>query len=401
MTPWLAIVGIGEDGLDGLSQAARALVDGAELLVGDDRLLAMVPEDGRMRLTWPKPLRAVFPEIERRRGQPVCVLASGDPLHYGIGSWLVQHFGRTETRILPAPSAFSLACARLGWSRAEVECLSLHGRPAATLNAFVQPGMRLLSLTTDGTAAAAVAAVLRARGFGPSRIAVLERLGGPAERVIEGTASGWAVERTDALNTLAIECVAGPEAIALPRIPGLPDEAFRHDGKLTKREARAATLAALAPLPGQLLWDVGAGCGSIGIEWVRSGPRLRAIAIELDHDRVAMIGENATALGAAGLTIVTGKAPEALAGLDPPDAVFIGGGLTVPGLIDACCAALRPGGRLVANAVTLQGERQLHDLYARLGGDLTRIAISRIAPVGALVGWRPLMPVMQYCLVKP
>ena len=401
MTPWLAIVGLGEDGLEGLTPAARALVESAEVLVGGERHLAMVPEDGRARLTWTSPLKLLVEEILERRDQRICVLATGDPMAYGIGVTLAKRLPREEMTIIPAPSAFSLAAARLGWSLAETDQLTLHGRPLALLNAYLQPGARLLILSEDGTTPAQVAGVLRERGYGESIITLLEHMGGPKEMIAEGTAADWGEGRTADLNTLAVHCRAGAEAALLPRTPGLPDDAFRHDGQLTKREVRAATLAALAPVPGQRMWDVGAGCGSIAIEWMRAAWEARAVAIERNPDRLALIAANAAALGTPKLKVVAGEAPAALEGLDPPDAVFIGGGATTEGLFEACWQALRPGGRLVANAVTLEGEQTLVRWRSEVGGDLTRIAVSRAEPVGPFTGWRPLMPVTQFRVTKP
>ena len=401
MKPWLAIIGIGEDGLAGLSPAARALVDGAELLVGGARHLAMVPDDGRARLAWPSPLRDAIPEIEARRGRPVCVLASGDPLCYGVGRRLLSYIPIEEVTIIPAASAFSLACARLGWSLPDTTCLTLHSRPLEDLHSAVQPDDRLLILSNDGGTPARVAALLRGRGYGASRITVLEHLGGPRERRVEARAEDLRDEIFADLNTLAVVCVAGPGAALLPVVPGLPDDAFESDGLLTKREVRAMTLAALAPVPGQLLWDVGAGCGSVAIEWLRAAPRGRAIAVERKPARAGMIAANASALGTPRLKIVEGEAPAALAGLAPPQAVFIGGAAAAPGLFDACWQALSPGGRLVANAVTLEGEAALIAWHGAHGGTLTRLAIARAQPVGGFTGWRPLMPVMQYAVTKP
>jgi precorrin-6B C5,15-methyltransferase / cobalt-precorrin-6B C5,C15-methyltransferase len=400
MTPWLSVVGIGEDGLAGLSAAARTLVDTAEVLIGGERHLALVPADGRERLVWPSPLTALVEEIMRRRGRPLCVLASGDPMDYGIGVTLARQIDPAEMTVIPAPGAFALACARLGWARAGVETVTLHGRPAALLNACIQPDARLLILSENGTTPAVVAALLRGRGYGVSRMVVLEHMGGPRERRIEGYAGTWGEERTADLNTIAVECVAAPDAALLPRTPGLPDEAFRHDGQLTKREVRAVTLAALAPVPGQLLWDVGAGCGSIAIEWSRAHPMCRAVAVEPRADRRAMIAANADALGCPHLRIVEGRAPEALAGLPRPDAVFVGGGVGADGVLEAGWRALGPGGRLVANAVTVEGEAALLGFRSRFGGGLTRLSFSRAEPVGSFTGWRPLMPVTQLAVVK-
>ncbi|MCH8809639.1 MAG: precorrin-6y C5,15-methyltransferase (decarboxylating) subunit CbiE [Proteobacteria bacterium] len=404
MTPWLAIVGLGEDGLPGLAPAARALLDNAEVLIGGTRHLDMVPDDGRERLTWPSPLGAIVEEIARRRGQRVCVLATGDPMHYGIGVTLAKAVPMDEMVIIPAPSAFSLACARLGWILSEVETLTLHGRPLELLHPAVQPGAKLLLLGNGAETPAEVAGLLRARGYGPSRIVVFEHMGGPRERRHEGRAEDWDAQG-DApgiaeFNTVAVDCVAGPGAGLLPRSPGLPDDAFRHDGQMTKREVRAITLAALAPVPGQLLWDVGAGAGSVAIEWLRADPRCRAIAIEREADRIALIAGNAGALGVPGLEIVAGAAPAALDGLAPPDAVFLGGGLRTAGVFEAAWAALKPGGRLVANAVTIEGAAALARWYGEYDGELVRVAISRAGPVGGASVLRPMLPVTQLRLVK-
>ncbi len=404
MSPWLSVVGIGEGGLDDLAPAARALIETAEVLVGGARHLAMVPttaDDRRERMAWPSPFHTLAEEIARRRGRRVCVLATGDPMTYGVGAKLARRFPIEEMTILPSPSAFSLACARLGWSAPDTGLLSIHGRPLETLHPAVQPGARLLVLTSGVDAPGEVAALLRARGYGPSRMIVLERLGGPRERRIEATAEDFPAGAVEDFHTLAIECRADPGTPVLSSSPGLPDGAFRHDGQLTKREVRAATLAALAPVPDQLLWDVGAGCGSVAIEWMRAAARARAVAIERKPERAQLIAANAAALGTLLLQVVEGAAPAALAALEPPDAVFVGGGVGADGLLDACWARLGPGGRLVANAVTLEGERALLAWREANGGDLVRLAVSRAEPVGGLTGWRPLMPVTQLAAVKP
>ncbi|MDX1576819.1 MAG: precorrin-6y C5,15-methyltransferase (decarboxylating) subunit CbiE, partial [Kiloniellales bacterium] len=292
MTKWLSIVGLGEGGLEELGAAARALIDTAEVLVGGERHLAMVPEtadDRRERVRWPSPFSEFAEVIDQRRGKRVCVLATGDPMTYGIGAKLARLFPIEDMTILPSPSAFSLACARLGWSAPDTALLSIHGRPLESLHPAVQPGARLLVLTSGREAPAEVAALLQARGYGPSPMIALERMGGPKERRIEGTAGDWPSGAVEDFHTLAIECIPEPGADLLATVPGLPDAAFRHDGQLTKREVRAATLAALAPVPDQLLWDVGAGCGSIAIEWMRCVPRTRAVAVERKPERVALI----------------------------------------------------------------------------------------------------------------
>jgi precorrin-6Y C5,15-methyltransferase (decarboxylating) len=401
MTAWLSVIGIGEDGTAGLSAAARALIDAASLLVGGERHLALVPQGKAERLAWRQPLTATIAEIEARRGQGVVVLASGDPLCYGVAATLARHFAAAEMTVLPQPSAFSLAAARLLWPLEECVALSLHGRPLEALRLHLAPGARILALTTDGDAPVQVAELLIGAGWGPSAMTVFAHMGGERERKIEATAETWPLGRVAALNTLAIECRPGPGARPLSRLAGLPDDAFEHDGQITKRETRAATLAALAPLPGELLWDIGAGCGSIAIEWLRAAPQTSAIAVERDAMRCATIARNAAALGVPGLRVVHGVAPAALADLPAPDAIFLGGGVGEGTLWEALWAALKPGGRLVANAVTLDGEAQLLRWQVREGGELVRIAVSQVEPVGSRRGWRPLRPVTQLCVAKP
>lgn len=402
MPPWLSVIGIGEDGLAGLSPSARALYDSAEIVVGGKRHLTMVPEDGRRRIPWPPVLLALVPEIEALRGRRVCVLASGDPMCFGVGVTLSRRIPIAEMVVLPAPSAFSLACARLGWPLVEARMVTLHGRPLELVVPHLQPGARILVLSADRTTPARLAELLRRTGWGRSGFTVLERMGGGGELLTRATAAEWSDQEVDDLNTIAIDCVAGPETRVLPAVPGLPDDAFAHDGQLTKREVRAMTLAALAPSPGQLLWDVGAGCGSIAVEWMRSDPRCRAVAVERDDGRLALIAQNAAALGTPFLKVVRGEAPAALAqDLPRPDAVFIGGGITAEGVVEACWSALPPGGRLVANVVTAEGEAAVIGRQSRLGGTLSRIAVSRAEPVGGYQGWRPLMPVTQWAVTKP
>ncbi len=401
MSPWLAVIGLGEDGLAGLSPQARALIAGAELLVGGERHLALVPAGGAERRSWATPLSRTVDEILGWRGRPVVVLATGDPMWFGVGVSLARRVPPAELLVLPAASAFSLASARLGWPLAELRCLTLHGRPLDLLNGVVAPRARLLLLSDDGTTPAVVAGRLMALGYGASRLIVLEHMGGPLERRHEAIAETWSQKRVADLNTIAVDCVAGDAAIIRPCLPGLPDAAFHHDGQLTKREVRAATLAALAPLPGERLWDIGAGSGAVAIEWLRTDRSLSAIAIERDPDRLDLMARNAAALGTPQLRTVAGEAPAALAGLPPPDAVFVGGGLTSPGLVETAWNALPRRGRLVANAVTIEGEAALIALYQARGGTLIRIAVSRAEPVGPFTGWRPLMPVTQLAMVKP
>ena len=398
---WLSIIGISEDGLKGLTPAARAIVDNAEVFVGGARHLAMVPEDGRERLTWPSPIRALLPEIEKLRGRRVCVLATGDPLHYGVGTTILRGVDIDEVTIVPSRSAFTMATARLGWTRHEVECLTLHGRAFSILNTYVQPGAKLLILTDDGSTPGKIANALCDMGYSESRINVFERMDSASEGKVQSTAADWLGAETDDFNTVAVECIAGPNATSRSRIPGLADEAFVNDGQLTKREVRAMTLAALCPTPGEMLWDVGAGCGSVAIEWMRVHPQNEAVAMESNPDRVQIIAANAEALGTPGLHIIAGRAPTAFSELPAPDAIFIGGGLSNGGLIEASWTALRSGGRLVANVVTVEGERRLMDWREAYGGELTRISVERAEPVGRFTGWRPAMTVTQYSGAKP
>lgn len=412
MQKWLSIVGIGEDGLEGVSPIGRSLLSQATVIVGGERHLAMVPSgDTREKLLWTAPISDSVSQIIHRRGQAICVLASGDPMCYGIGVTFTRHVPITEMTIVPAPSAFSLACARLGWALTDVETLSLCGRDPTLLNAVLYPGARILILSADKTTPATVAQLLTQQGYGESQITVLERMGGTHERIIEGIASSWTTPDLADLNTIAITCLA---STPLPRsaersrrslhpstpCPGLPDTAYHHDGQLTKREVRAVTLSALAPLQGQLLWDVGAGCGSIAIEWMRSDRRCRAIAIEQHPTRLQYIANNANALGVPHLNIVAGEAPNALKNLPEPDVIFIGGGLTTLDLLETCWRSLRPGGRLVANAVTVESEQMLFQWQGKLGGNLTRIAIQRAESVGKFLGWKAMAPVTQWAVVK-
>jgi len=401
MSPWLAIIGIGDDGVAGLSAAAAALLASAELVVGGARHLALVPEGKEARLVWDTPLVDTIARIAEWRGRRVIVLASGDPMCYGVGVTLARNFARAEMTIVPQSGAFSLAAARLAWPLAECETVTVHGRPLAQLALYLAPGQRILVLSEDGGTPSRIAVLLRETGWGPSELTVLEHMGGVRENIVSATADSWNERRCADLNTVALACRPGRGARPLSRAAGLPDEVFVNDGQLTKREMRAATIAALAPLPGQLLWDVGAGCGAVAIEWLRAARRSRAIAIERSSERCAFIARNAIALGVPDLRVVTGEAPAALADLPRPDAVFLGGGLGTGDLLETLWDTLAPGGRLVANAVTVGGEAHLLDWQARHGGALTRLAISRAAPVGAHLGWRPLMPVTQLTAVKP
>ncbi|MCF6272263.1 MAG: precorrin-6y C5,15-methyltransferase (decarboxylating) subunit CbiE [Rhodobacteraceae bacterium] len=396
--PWLHIIGIGEDGMDGLTPATKAVIEAAEVIVGGARHHVLAANSKAETLSWPSPFDALIDELKARRGKRVVVLASGDPLWFSVGARLGRHFAAEEITFHPQVSAFQLAAARMGWSMADLETLTVHGRPVAQMIAFIQPDVRLLILTTGAETPAQIAKFLTERGFGQSRMIVLAAMGGADEARFEGLAESWAHE-VPAFNTLAVECVAAPDAALLPRVPGLPDEVFSHDGTMTKREVRAATLAKLIPMRGGLLWDVGCGCGSVAVEWLRAARYTRAIGIEPRADRRTMAAENALALGVPSLELVDGIVPEALAGLDAPDAIFIGGGLSVE-TFEACWQALRPLGRLVANAVTLESQAMLGALHKTHGGDLVQIAVSRAEGLGELTGWKPMRPVVQWSLIK-
>lgn len=400
--PVVTVVGIGADGWPGLPETSRSALLAADVVIGGPRQLALLPAAcAAGRVPWPSPLRPAVPGLlAAHAGRRVAVLASGDPMFYGIGRTLIETAGAAALRVLPHPSSVSYACARLGWARESVEVVTAVGRPVAAVAAALHDGRRVLVLSAGADTPAEVAALLTDRGFGPSRLTVLAQLGAEAEAAYEGVAAAWDHAPGDPLNVIAIDCRRAPDALRLGAVPGLPDAAYEHDGQLTKRHVRAATLGALAPAPGELLWDVGGGSGSIGVEWLRTHPSCRAYAVERDPERAARIERNAARLGVPGLRVVTGAAPDALAELPPPDAVFIGGGLTAPGLLDACWAALPAGGRLVANTVTLESEALLTTWYRRHGGDLTKLSVAQAVPVGGFTGWRQAMPVTQWSVIK-
>jgi len=404
--PWLSIVGIGEDGIEGLNATARELIQSAAVVFGGARHLSLAASliRGTAR-PWATPFDGTVAEVLTHRGRPVCVLASGDPFFHGVGSLLSRHVSRQETLAVPAPSAFSMAASRLLWPLPQTVLLSLCGRPLDLIRPHLHPGARILALTSDQHAPAQLARLLCDIGFGQSLLTVLESLAGPHERIRASRADCFGLERIDSLNTVAIEVAAGPGARILPRTAGLCDDLFEHDGQITKREIRALTLSALAPRRGELLWDVGAGSGSVAIEWMLADVSLNAIAIERRADRASRIRRNAAACGVPHLQLIEAAAPGAFEGLTPPDAVFIGGGATVPGVLDASRAVLRPMGRLVVNAVTLETESVLLKYQSQWGGSLTRIEISRAGPVGGenarMTGWDPARPIVQWTWVKP
>lgn len=399
---WLSIVGMGEDGLAGLGEEAKRALAEAEVVFGGARHLQLAgPMITGVARQWLSPLSKSIDEITSLRGRPVCVLASGDPFHYGVGATLSRSVDASQMAVYPHPSSFSLAAARLGWPLQDVVSLSLHGRPLDLIRPHLHRGARILTLTSDEHGPSALATLLTEAGFGISIVTVLEALGGPSERVRSQTAMQFDLPDIHPLNICAISVVALPGARVLPLTPGIDDALFEHDGQMTKQDVRALTLSALAPRRGELLWDVGAGSGSIAIEWMLADPSLRAIAIEAVPDRAARIARNAGQFGVPDLQIVLGTAPAAYNELSSPHAVFIGGGGSDTGVLEDSIAALRPGGRLVANAVTLEFEAVLIEHHARLGGTLTRMAIARADAVGSMTGWRPAMPITQWRWTKP
>lgn len=399
--PWLSIIGLGDDGLVGLTPAATSLLRQARFIFGGERHLALVGALEARMVPWPSPLEGALDDIVALRGQAVCVLASGDPFFYGVGSTLVKRIDPNEIICLPAPSAFALTTARLGWAQQDCSLLSLHARPLERLIPHLSDKAKVVALSWDGRTPRAVADLLTARGFGQTRVIVCEHLGGERERIRQSLAQDFHFDDIRPLNVVALDVVAGNEARILPRSSGLPDEWFEHDGQITKCDIRAATLSALAPRRGECLWDIGAGSGSIAIEWMLADPANKAVAVERDHVRAARISRNAAALGTPGLEVVIGAAPEALAGLASPDAVFVGGGATRPGVLDAAVSAVRPGGRLVVNAVTLETQAELFARFRALGGDLVQITIAHAERVGTFYGFRPAMPVVRWRWIKP
>lgn len=397
----ITVVGIGADGWDGLAGPARQMVLAADLVVGAPRHLDLLPPvDGQQRLAWPSPLRAGLPELFGGLMGQVVALASGDPLLSGVGSTLIEMLGVEKVTVVPAVSSVTLARARLGWPAESAAVIRTPGGDVHALLRELAPGRRVLVLSADETTPAQIAALLLDRGYGESRMVVLGDLGGAAESTLETTAATYPAFQgpVPRLNIVALE-LAG--ALVTGWVPGLADQAYDNDGQLTKRDLRASALARLAPAPGQLLWDVGAGAGSVGIEWMRAHPSCRTIAVEANPARAQRISDNARNLGVPALRVVCAAAPQALAGLPAPDAVFVGGGLSRPGVLEACLIGLRPGGRLVAHGVTLETEALLVAAYREHGGELTRIHVEHAAPLGAFTGWRPARAVTQWALTLP
>ncbi|WP_019145813.1 bifunctional cobalt-precorrin-7 (C(5))-methyltransferase/cobalt-precorrin-6B (C(15))-methyltransferase [Aeromicrobium massiliense] len=399
MDAHVTVVGVGADGWAGLPEASRGLVRGAGTLLGGARHLADVPPVvGQERVPWPSPLRENLAGLLADAQAPVVVLASGDPLVSGIGTTLLDVLGPGRVTIVPAVSSVALARARMGWPAESATVVSLVGREVRLVVPALAAGRRLLVLSSDETTPALVAALLDGLGWGDSRLTVLGDLGSAAESRTSGTAAGWDVPEVPRLNVLAVEVHGAGPGWTSGGV--LPDDAFEHAGQITKRDLRASALARLAPAPGQLLWDVGAGSGSVGVEWMRAWPTARAIAVEPRPDRLALVRANAEKHGVPGLVVVEGTAPDALAGLERPDAVFVGGGATAPGVLDACWDALGPGGRLVVHGVTAETEAVLLDRYRRHGGELVRLSVERAEPLGGFTGWTPARAVSQWSVTK-
>ncbi len=390
--PWLTIIGVTEDGPDGLSAASRAALEVAEIVMGAARHLDLLPGLTCETRTWPVPFADGIAQLLALRGRRVVVLVSGDPFRFGAGSVLARHLESHEWRALPAPSTFALAAAHLGWPLEHVACLGLHAAPLTRLRPHLAPGARLIVLLRDGAAVAELAEWLDDLGFGDSALWVMEALGGPRQRIRETTVA--ALDFNDIAHPVCVALEVAGDGAVLSLASGRADGFFAHDGQITKRPMRALTLSALAPRPGEHLWDIGAGSGSITIEWLLSHPSLSATAIEADPTRAARLSANAAALGADRVQVVTGRAPEGLDGLPAPDAVFVGGGLSAA-LLERL-ATLPDGTRIVANAVTLESEALLAAWQARLGGDLLRIELSRAAPLGTRRGWKAAYPVVQW-----
>ncbi|MEU5408399.1 precorrin-6y C5,15-methyltransferase (decarboxylating) subunit CbiE [Nocardia asteroides] len=399
----IVVVGIGADGWSGLGERARAALGTCEVVFGSARQLGLLPPGPAESVPWPTPLLPALTELFARAAERrIGVLASGDPMFYGIGVTLARRFGADALRVYPQPSSASLACARLGWPLAETPVVSVVARPLPTVLPELADGRRLLVLSENETTPRLLAELLRDNGFGASTLTVLEQLGGPDENRRTGTAADWAHPDGDPLNLIAVTAVADPDRRRDTRLPGLADTAFTGDGQLTKAEVRALTVTALAPAPGELLWDVGGGSGSIAIEWCRTHPLCRAVTFERLPARRAQIAANTRALGVPGITIRGEVRSEFADGEFPaPDAIFLGGGLTQDGVFGECWRRLRPGGRLVANAVTAESEAQLLDWRATHGGTVRKFQIYRGEPLGGFTAWRPQLPVAQWIVTKP
>jgi precorrin-6Y C5,15-methyltransferase (decarboxylating) len=409
-TPWLSVIGMGADGLDSLSGKAQRALEAADVLVSSPRLFALFPDDGRPRIEWSSPLSATLPAIESCRSKKVAVIATGDPLCYGVGTWLLTKFPLGDMIIIPNISAFALTCARMGWAQQQTQLLTLHGRDDVTIRNAIAPQTRLVILSEDATTPRTVCAHLDDLGYQDSIINVFAHLDGRKEKVFGYLAKEGATQFNAAfeanpdhdLNTIALECVAGPDARILSRAPGNPDNLFSDFRKMTKRELRSLAIARLAPQPGDVMWDVGAGSASVAAEFLRLAPGGAAYAFDIDADAQIHQRENASRFGLTNLHI----APRAELPLhdkdlccEKPDAIFMGGGISKDA-IEAALRFLKPGGRFVCNAVTIESELDLLSAYSRYGGELSRISIARAEPLGAVHGFKPAMTITQWVWQK-
>ena len=399
---WLAIVGINENGLDGLTPQARAAIEGADHLFGSKRHFAIAEKliSGKTHL-WPSPPHLAIPEIQSLKPQKICVLASGDPFNHGMGAVLARHISAQEMQVFPAPSIFSLVAARTGWAIQNLVPVALNGRPLERLLPHLQPGAQIVALCADETTPAKIAALLNTHGFGEAELSVFERIGGSKERIRHCKASEFSFSDIDRLNCVALKIPATLREKSIPLTSGLADEWFEHDGQMTKREIRAITLSALALRRGECLWDIGLGAGSIAIEWLLRDPSNRAIGFEKNRERAERAARNAKQLGVPQLVVLEGTAPDVLEGIDAPDAIFIGGGGANDGVLEAAWNILKPGGRLVMNAVSLETESVLLAAHKRYGGEMIRIAVERADTISPqMTGWRPAMTVTQWSITK-
>ncbi len=401
MNPWITLIGLGEDGLENISSSTKAIIEGAEILVGGARHLGKIPDFGANRITWGNKLIEKVSNLKHYRGKKLVILASGDPMEFGVGATLLKYFSPDEIFVIPSRSSFSLVAAKMCWPLSSVERISLHGRSFDELNYFLYPKARILILSWDGTTPKKLANYLTSIGLGNSQLDVFENLGGKYEQHISGTASNWSEDIVGDLNTIALRCCDSDKANFWSRLPGLPENAFDHDGNITKKEIRSITLSALSPLPGQTLWDIGAGSGAIGIEWLRSEIYSKAVAIEKNTDKCAIIKSNASKLGVPRLQVFQSIAPAGLCEIrDLPDAIFVGGGVSNLANLKSCWSYLSDGGCFVANAVTLEAQRTLMDFKSIVGGDITSISISRSSNLGEFTALRPMMSVLQFKGIK-
>lgn len=407
---WLTIIGIGEEGETHLSETAKNQLQKASLILGSSRQLNLIPTErspNATRETWPSPMMPRLDQLRNDRPENTVIIASGDPLCWGIAEHFITHLKQHELTIIPSVSILTRVAAEMQWPLNQIQSLSLCSQPLENLALYLQPQNKIVLLSATNTDPARVATFLIEKGFSNSEITVLENLGSETQSIYKSTANELAISQPAAkLNSLAITLIADATTRIISTHPGLPDQCFEHDGQMTKQNMRAITLAHLRPLPAQYLWDIGSGSGSIAIEWLRTGNATKATAIEQNQTRADRAKNNAANLGVPHLDLINGKAPDCLENLPAPDAIFIGGGITTNGLLEKALQSLKPGGRLVANTVTIEGEAKLIESYKSNGGNLTQIAMTNADPIGPSAnakfhGWRPQMPITQWVYIKP